>query len=256
MLYRKLFIVSICFFLSIAVFGQQPQIQFSSIDLSNGLSHNQVNSIFKDAKGFIWFGTLSGLNRYDGYQFKVFKHDPRDTTSISDDNILNIFELPDHKLYLETMSGPNVYDPEKQIFIRNAKAYLNGLGIAATLISDILKDTEGNFWFNAGPEGIFKYDIKSSVSIHLKPGAGEARSSITRTAVSSLQKDEKGNVWVIHRDKTIERLDKHTGKVNKRITALQLKKASDFQNFKLFVDYDGDFWIYTLNNQQGIDFYA
>ncbi|RZM23264.1 MAG: hybrid sensor histidine kinase/response regulator, partial [Pedobacter sp.] len=143
MLYRRSIIILICFFLSIAGFAQQPQIQFSSIDLSNGLSHNQVNSIYKDAKGFIWFGTLSGLNRFDGYQFKVFKHDPRDTTSISDDNIINIFELPGHKLYIQTRSGPNVYDPGKQIFIRDVKDYLKGLGISAGTITDILKDNEG-----------------------------------------------------------------------------------------------------------------
>jgi len=255
MLYRRSIIILICFFLSITGFAQQPQIQFSGIDLSNGLSHNQVNAIFKDAKGFIWFGTLSGLNRFDGYQFKVFKHDPRDTSSISDDNIINIFELPDHKLYLETRSGPNVYDPEKQLFIRNVKGYLTGLGVSAGAVTDILKDNEGNFWFNAGAEGIFKYDVSRSVAAHLKTGGGNTI-SLANTAVSALQKDDRGNVWVIHRDKTIELLDKLTGKVKQRIVSLQVKQPAEFQDFKLFVDREGDFWIYTLNNQRGIDYYA
>lgn len=59
--------------------AQNDQFQFSRLDINNGLSHNQVNSILKDSKGFMWFGTLSGLNRYDGYKFKIFKHSSSDT---------------------------------------------------------------------------------------------------------------------------------------------------------------------------------
>lgn len=64
-------------------FGQRNQYRFSQLDISNGLSHNQVNCIFKDSEGFMWFGTASGLNRYDGYAFKVFKHDSNNKNSVS-----------------------------------------------------------------------------------------------------------------------------------------------------------------------------
>ncbi|HEY0175680.1 MAG TPA: two-component regulator propeller domain-containing protein, partial [Pedobacter sp.] len=114
------------------------QVQFSRIDISNGLSHNQVNTILKDARGFMWFGTLSGLNRYDGYEFKTFKHDPRDSSSLTDDFVTGIFELPGNKLYLETRSGPNIYDPATESFIRNVKRELQSLHINAKVIRDIL----------------------------------------------------------------------------------------------------------------------
>src|SRR5579875_437319 len=92
-------------------YAQDNEFQFSRLDINNGLSHNQVTCIAKDAKGFMWFGTLSGLNRYDGNKFKVFKHSSKDTSSINDDFIVNIYEGPDNKLWVETRNGFNVYDP-------------------------------------------------------------------------------------------------------------------------------------------------
>jgi signal transduction histidine kinase/ligand-binding sensor domain-containing protein/DNA-binding response OmpR family regulator len=244
--YSLVIFLLVCLLTPAGTFAQQQQIQFSKIDLSSGLSHNQVNAIFKDDKGFIWIGTLSGLNRFDGYQFKIFKHDPRDVKSLSDDFIVNIFELPDHKLYLETRGTPNIYDPETQTFIRNANGYLKKLNIGAKRIREILKDNQGNFWFNALEEGVFKYNASQKTTLHYKCNG---------SPVSSIQKDSKGNIWVIHRDKTIEMLDKNTEQAVRRIAALRLQKVSEFQDFKLFVDNTSDLWIYTLNNQRGIEYY-
>src|ERR1700733_10496802 len=82
--------------------AQNNQFQFSHLDINNGLSHNEVTCIFKDSKGFMWFGTLSGLNRYDGYKFKIFKHSVSDTASLYDDYIVSINEGPDSKLWILT----------------------------------------------------------------------------------------------------------------------------------------------------------
>ncbi|MGZ3778606.1 MAG: ligand-binding sensor domain-containing protein, partial [Mucilaginibacter sp.] len=82
------------FFTCINAFGQSSQYRFSQLDISNGLSHNQVTCIFKDSEGFMWFGTASGLNRYDGYSFKIFKHDADNKNSVLNDFIKNIYEGP------------------------------------------------------------------------------------------------------------------------------------------------------------------
>ncbi|PTT00225.1 hybrid sensor histidine kinase/response regulator [Pedobacter sp. HMWF019] len=254
MLQKKFLIILILFFISPKVFPQQGQIQFSRLDLSNGLSHNQVNAILKDATGFIWFATLSGLNRFDGHEFKIFKHDPRNTTSISDDFVTDIFELPDHKLYVVTRGGPNIYNPETENFIRNTSNYLQKMNIHAKVIHDILKDGAGNFWFNAVDEGIFRYDVSKRKTSHLKFEKNNPH-SLTNTPVSSIQKDPSGHIWVIHKDKTVEQLDRSSGKVLKRIVIFHQNDPVDFQDYKLFVDNSSGLWIYTLNNQRGIDYY-
>jgi len=87
-----------CFILSLfcagILFAQQSMYQFAHLDFTQGLSHNQITCIYKDRKGFMWFGTMSGLNRYDGYVFKTFHHTEKDTTSINDDYIAGITEGP------------------------------------------------------------------------------------------------------------------------------------------------------------------
>lgn len=99
------------------------------LDLRQGLSHNQVNCILKDSRGFMWFGTMSGLNRYDGYDFKVFKNDLRDSTSLSDNYVERIFELPDRKLWIATRNGNNIYDPVTDHLSRNDLQYLSQLSL-------------------------------------------------------------------------------------------------------------------------------
>jgi ligand-binding sensor domain-containing protein len=65
------------------LFAQQPYLYFKKITTQNGLSHNKVNCILQDKRGFIWFGTEDGLNKYDGQYFTVFRNNPTDTTTIS-----------------------------------------------------------------------------------------------------------------------------------------------------------------------------
>jgi signal transduction histidine kinase/ligand-binding sensor domain-containing protein/DNA-binding response OmpR family regulator len=255
MLQQRLLVFLTLLFTYAAAFGQQNQIQFARLDLSDGLSHNQVNTILKDTKGFMWFGTLSGLNRYDGYQFKTFRNDPRDTTSIVDDFVTGIYELPDHKLYIDTRGGPNIYNNVNQRFIRDVKGYLKSLNINADAIRDIIRDDAGNFWFNGLEDGIFKYDPVRKTTLHLNT-LGQGTSALDRPPVSGIQKDVNGNIWVIHRNKTIELLDRNTGKVRKQFKNHQLKQASQYQDFRLFVDRDLDLWIYTINTQHGIDYYS
>ncbi|WP_342332705.1 two-component regulator propeller domain-containing protein [Pedobacter sp. FW305-3-2-15-E-R2A2] len=240
-----LLIILILLFISGKGSAQPGPVQFSRMDLSNGLSHNQVNAILKDSKGFMWFGTLSGLNRYDGQVMKVFKHNPRDTTSIIDNFITNIYELPGNKLYLETRSGANIYDPETERFIRNVDAWFKSLNIPVKGISGVFKDEDGNFWFNAKEQGVFKYEVS----------AARTR-SVEASFVTAIQQDRKGNIWLVHRDKTITQLDRKTAKVKQRILVFKKVNPVDFQEFKLFVDQDSDLWMYTLNNQSGIDYYS
>lgn len=61
--------------------------RFSSFTINNGLSQNLVYSITQDQTGFMWFGTKDGLNRFDGYEFKIFHHDPFDSNSIAGNSI-------------------------------------------------------------------------------------------------------------------------------------------------------------------------
>src|SRR5688572_3852999 len=122
-----------------ALHAQKNEYRFTRIDVNDGLSHNQIKSVLKDRRGFLWIGTASGLNRYDGYHVKVFSSRPGDSTSLISSDINKIFEGPDEKLWIHTWSGTNVYDPLTETFNRNTNRILNELSIPSGVINDIRK---------------------------------------------------------------------------------------------------------------------
>lgn len=89
---------------------------FKHLTTDNGLSHDFIHSIVKDKQGFMWFGTLNGLNRFDGFQFKVFKHIRNDSTSIPHNTIVEIVCDTSGYLWMSTGNGICRYDPFRQNF--------------------------------------------------------------------------------------------------------------------------------------------
>src|SRR6478672_671863 len=105
---------------SIAAFAQAPYLYFNRINADNGLSHNKVNCILQDKRGFIWLGTDDGLNRYDGQYFTVFRHEPGNVSTVSGNIITSLLEDKEGILWITTADGGlSKYDyrlPEKQQF--------------------------------------------------------------------------------------------------------------------------------------------
>lgn len=85
--------------------AQNYNLRFNRITTADGISQNYVVCAYQDSKGFMWFGTQDGLNRYDGYNFKVYKHIPNDKTSLSENWIWNIYEDSKGYLWIGTFGG-------------------------------------------------------------------------------------------------------------------------------------------------------
>jgi ligand-binding sensor domain-containing protein len=92
---------------------QDPYLKFDHLTKKEGLSNNYVLDIYQDKYGFIWIGTLDGLNRYDAYDFEIFRHDPADSLSISGNLITSITEDIYGNLWIGTKNGLNKYDYKK-----------------------------------------------------------------------------------------------------------------------------------------------
>ena len=93
------------------IYSKNNFYKFSHLTTENGLSSNNVTTIFKDSRGFMWFGTSDGLNKFDGHKITIYKHDPDDSLSISNNNINKIIEEKDVRLWIGTQNDINVYDP-------------------------------------------------------------------------------------------------------------------------------------------------
>ncbi len=99
------------------LYSQNQSIRLQSITVNDGLSQSYVNTIYQDSRGYIWFGTTDGLNRYDGYNIKVYKFDPDLEQSISDNFVRCIIEDSKKRLWVGTDAGGlNLYDLNKDQF--------------------------------------------------------------------------------------------------------------------------------------------
>ena len=90
--------------------AQQKSISFESIHAEQGLSQNTVHCILQDSRGFMWFGTQDGLNRYDGYRFTTFKHDSNNPRSLSNNIVRAVYEDHSATIWVGTMVGLNKLD--------------------------------------------------------------------------------------------------------------------------------------------------
>jgi hypothetical protein len=99
--------------------GQARPLAFKHLTIDDGLSQSLIHAILQDRKGYMWFGTQDGLNRYDGYRFTVFKNDPFDSTSISGNEVTALYEDRDGNLWIAA-GMLNRFDPATERFERYA----------------------------------------------------------------------------------------------------------------------------------------
>jgi signal transduction histidine kinase/ligand-binding sensor domain-containing protein/DNA-binding response OmpR family regulator len=227
----------------------QPQngYQFAHLDFTQGLSHNQVNCIYKDRKGFMWFGTMSGLNRYDGYVFKTYRHTEKDSTTLSDDYISWIAEGPFGKLWIQTRTGYNIYDPETEKFNRQVGNYLAKMGLPQGDFYNIIKDEKG-YWFIYRDKGIYYCEInKTPVAVKQPSANNNAQNNITDVKI-----DSKGNLWILYVNALIEKADAASKKITYQTNALQQKLGKVSILYKLYVDADDDLWVYAGGEFNGV----
>ncbi len=249
---KGLLLMAILVILRYGVHAQSNLYQFSHLDINNGLSSNQINCIFKDSKGFMWFGTTSGLNRYDGYRFRVFKSISKDTSSISDNFVSRIYEGPGKKMWVYTHNNYSIYNPETEKFSNNINSELARLQILSNDLGFIKKDTKGNYWFATNDKGIYCYHEKSNTTTYYSQSF-TSKPALHSNWVMDIADCGNGVVWLIYSDGVLEKLDV----VNHKIIDRAALPASICQNkvpvqFSLKLDNNQKVWIWANNKPVGV----
>jgi ligand-binding sensor domain-containing protein len=146
--------------------------KFKRLDTREGLSSSQVNCTFRDSRGFLWFGTAYGLNRYDGYRMKSYYSNMRDTTTMRDNYVAHIMEAWDGKLWLAQSMNYSVYDPVTERFERSASRELEKYFGFNDGVERIFIDSKKNFWVKFYEKGIYFYNPKTKKRTAFKTGYG------------------------------------------------------------------------------------
>jgi len=235
-------------------YGQSNDYAFSHLDVAGGLSNNHITCIYKDTRGYMWFGTASGLDRWDGYQFKVFKHDARDTNSLSDNYIEQMFQGPDGRLWVESRAGRfNLYDLTTDRFSQNYLDYLRNLSLPDSWLLNIVASKD-DYWFIYKDKGIYHKQLDGKI-VPFQPNEGDIH-SISPAPICNAQVDGDGNCWVVHEDARMEKIDSRLNKVVLNTAILQQTVTPPLSICHIFIDRENDLWLSSNGVFKGVIYYS
>ena len=179
-------------FALISVFGLGQNYRINHYTVNQGLSQSVVYTTFQDSRGFIWIGTQDGLNRFDGYTFVKYLHNPNDSTSISDSWIYSITEDKEGNLWIGTRRGLNRFDFAKNKFTRHIHIPENESDPYRDNVYGCVAGKDGLIYTNTPPL-INAFDPKTGKYKHFKNSVGENPNVEEQTLPIMLDKD--GEIW-------------------------------------------------------------
>jgi ligand-binding sensor domain-containing protein/signal transduction histidine kinase len=159
-IFHALFIVP--FFLN----AQAPNLEFEAHDTRTGLSQNLVFAIVQDNKGFLWFGTDEGLNRFDGHEFKIFRHDPADSSSIADNSVHGLAVDNEGVIWIGTSNGISRYYPDTEFIEQLPVNFEDITKPKGTGVNEIKKDADGSIWIAYLGSGVDVFDPVKKTFMH------------------------------------------------------------------------------------------
>ena len=255
-------------------------LKFTHLTTNDGLSQSNVKTILQDRRGFMWFATQDGLDRYDGNAFVVYKHNPNDPGSLSANLVMDLVEDDQGYLWIATYTGGvNKFDPRTERFTRYRHDPSDPNSIAADSVNSIARDSRGYLWFGTEASGLDKFDpttgrfthyLNDSKGLfvgrithviedghqgiwfvgerglfHLNPKTGEiARPPATRIGLGAdyVYQDEVGNLWILAYSPIVGlvKYDPHKERLTKYPVAAS---AVGLVSSKLFDDRGQGLWV-------------
>ena len=172
------------------------QIRFEHLTSESGLSQNTVFTIEQDRKGFMWFGTKVGLNRYDGYGFKIYTHDPYDPSTLSESFIRVVHEDRDGILWIGTnLGGLNRFDPATDTITHFRHDPDDPTSLSDDDVRAIHQDREGTLWVGTQGGGLNRFAPETGTFLRSSHRPEDA-TSLSHYDVRTILSDRHGRLWI------------------------------------------------------------
>lgn len=178
-------------YLSIHLYGYAilpTQFHFRHYNIENGVSSNNISTLFQDQKGYIWIGTENGLNRFDGNQFTLYQKNNPLYSNFHANSINTICETTDKKLWLGTDNGVFIYNQVKDTFTPFVKQTSDKTSITSW-ITHIIQDKAGNIWIATHKQGIFLFNTQTDKLTQFEIPQND-------NIVTRILNDEQNNIWL------------------------------------------------------------
>jgi len=155
-LLKKVALLAVLYLIPFLLSAQGTNIKFKHISIKDGLSQSTINCITQDELGFMWFGTQDGLNKFDGYEFNVFKHDIDDANSIASSYVNCFFHNENGKMWVGTNSGISIYQHDLNTFLNLDEHYPQLLQLKDKQIKTLTIDADSNIWIGSN-KGLYRF---------------------------------------------------------------------------------------------------
>lgn len=173
--------------------ADSTRLKFQHFRLEDGLSQNSVSCITQDKKGYMWFGTRDGLNKFDGYQFKIFKTNPFDSAGLTENQINSLVTDNHGLIWIGCAStGLNVLDPALETFTHYRHDSTDNTSLSSDYINVIFKRNDGSIWIGT-EKGLNKFNFKTKKFERYYFARGDSPDA---DIVLSLVEDGHGVLWV------------------------------------------------------------
>ena len=230
-----------------------PRLEHLSVE--QGLAHNTVRAVHQDRYGFIWLASESYVQRYDGLELRPFKHDPDDEHSLSESQVMGIFEDSRERMWLTTRSrGINLWLPGQERFVRYLPDEDDSQTLMPGLILTLDDDQDGFLWVGSS-DGLSRLDPDTGLVCRYfhdseRPATPQRPGSLGHNAVVSVLVDHRGDLWVGHLA-GVDRLPRASFEgpdsafMAYRADPSDVHSLSSDNHGALFEDSEGILWITT-----------
>lgn len=228
----------------VSIFGAVGTHKIVHLTVKDGLSYNNISSVLQDKEGFIWISTLHGLNRYDGYGFKIYKNDPDNPYSLSSSNIRVIFLDSRDRFWVGTEKGLNLFDPETDRFTRYPYDGDAPDSMCGSIVHEIVEDRDGSLWIGTQGGGLSRFHPETGKFTHFVHDPNDPV-SLSNNMIFSLLLDKEGRVWA-GTNNGFNLLDRATGKFTRFFHRREDPTSISNNSVEsLLIDPEGNFWVGT-----------
>ncbi|MGD0755863.1 MAG: two-component regulator propeller domain-containing protein [Bacteroidales bacterium] len=224
-------------------YAQRQYSRFDHLTVDDGLSSNRIRCIYKDSKDYLWIGTDVGLDKFDSYQVKKYRHADNIPGSISSDILTCVYEDREENLWIGTYDGLNLYDPSRDNFkvFKNNRA--DNKSLSSNCITGIAEDKDGNLWVVTDGSCLNKWDADNQNFTRYPFESQRHGLSVRPSRMAAV--DSKGYIWVGSLRPGIIRFDPKTA----LFTRFEDPFDSGNYSYKsLYIDRKDKIWIATDGN--------
>lgn len=209
-------------------------IMFKQLNMTDGLSNNSVRCLFRDSRGFLWIGTESGLNKYDGYAFRPYY---RSNSNLPGDAVQEVFEDPEKDVWVRLSEGYVIYDYVTGRFDNNYRQRLERLQIPGRNILRVGSAEDGEFWACD----------QDKLYLRATDLSGVKTFPLRNVGVFNVQIGTQ-KIYVMYNDARLFAIDKQTSQADEVMIPAVYRRLLARGETDLYIGSKDDLWVYTYRN--------